>query len=393
MRRTLFGTLRRNVTLPAAQIITGPHPPRVLNFPAKPPTKKPKYALVSYLSQPVVDMMSGAISVRFSNDGLATSWVIVLNQLGYSVDIINWDDSSFVFDKPYDLVVSHGGINYPTLEKQLNPKTPYIYFSTGSYWKFHNTQEKKRINDFEKRHNLKLPYDRFIEFPEENANKRADAIICLGNDLVARTYDSFPRVFNLPIGSFTHTGHVKTLEELEAGRKDILFIAGAGNIHKGLDLVLDALRELPDFTLHIYTFLDDEFRKVYKKQLDSPRVKVYDFEAFPCEKFLEVTRRCNIAIMPSCSEGSPGSIVESMIQGLLPIVSAESHIDVDGCGLVLRHNTAADIQATITKLSSWPTNKLHQYSKQAHKIGLSRHSKKTYENNLRKIIKKAIKTV
>jgi glycosyltransferase involved in cell wall biosynthesis len=364
---------------------------RVLGYNLEISTSKPKRALLSYLSQPVLDEINGGSSVRFSNDGLATSWPKILNRIGYIVDIINWDDTDFAFNDNYDLVISHGGINFENISKQLKPTTKYIYFSTGSYWKFHNEQEKNRFREFEIRHGKALPNDRYIEHPEEAANLRAAAIICLGNQAVADTYEKFDNVYNLPIGSFTTKGHAKTLAEIEYGRKNVLFIAGAGNIHKGLDLVLDAVAKLPDIHLYIYTFLDDDFKQFYKKQLSGEQVTIYDLEAFPNEKFLELTRKCNIVVMPSCSEGSPGSIVEAMIQGLIPIVSAEAHIDIDNFGALLKDNSVETIMKTLLFKVNEDGKKLQEWSRLASITGLNRHSKEQYEESLLRIMRSIIR--
>jgi len=152
--------------------------------------------------------------------------------------------------------------------------------------------------------------------------------------------------------------------------------------------VLDALEYLPDFRLHIYTFMDSEFSNYYKDSLAQPNVILYDFEAFPSDKFFMLSRKCNVAIMPSCSEGSPGSIVESMIQGLIPIVSHESHIDVDDFGVLLKDNTVETIRETLINTSVLPIKELRKRSLAAQKTALSRHSKKSYEKSLLSVMRR-----
>ena len=68
---------------------------------------KPKKALVSYLVNPVIDELSGAQTSLFSNNGAGRSIPKVLNELGYKVDVINWDDVRPITGV-YDLVVFHG---------------------------------------------------------------------------------------------------------------------------------------------------------------------------------------------------------------------------------------------------------------------------------------------
>src|SRR3989344_1733888 len=110
-----------------------------------------KRALLCYLVQPLVDSQRGEEIVRFSNSGLSMSWARVLNELGYIVDIINWDDIDFKPERSYDLVVFHGGKNFKKISNTLTTKTRIIHYSTGSYWKFNNRNEDKRIFNLERR--------------------------------------------------------------------------------------------------------------------------------------------------------------------------------------------------------------------------------------------------
>src|SRR5665213_139376 len=123
---------------------------------------RPKKALLSYLPDPVVADLRDEPIVRFSNSGLGISWAQVLNELGYIVDIISWDDKDFVPRQQYDLIVFHGGKNYENIIKHQDRKPDIVHFLTGSYWKFNNQEEDKRIDKFFKRHGVKLSRDRYI---------------------------------------------------------------------------------------------------------------------------------------------------------------------------------------------------------------------------------------
>src|ERR1035437_5749311 len=74
---------------------------------------KPKgRAILSYLTQPVRDELSGKAEIEFSNRGIARSLPRALNEIGYIVHIVEWDNDNFSTKETYDLLVQHGGINY-----------------------------------------------------------------------------------------------------------------------------------------------------------------------------------------------------------------------------------------------------------------------------------------
>ena len=99
--------------------------------------RKPKKALVSYLVNPVIDELSGVQTSLFSNNGAGRTIPKLLNELGYTVDVINWDDTRPITGK-YDLVIFHGGKNFDQIKKLKTNNNKLVYYSTGSYWRYHN---------------------------------------------------------------------------------------------------------------------------------------------------------------------------------------------------------------------------------------------------------------
>ena len=75
--------------------------------------------------------------------------------------------------------------------------TTRVYLSTSLYWKEFNRLEAERFSYLEQRRGVHLPYDRWIEYSEEYANRNSDGIICLGNQFARDSYRDFPLVVNL----------------------------------------------------------------------------------------------------------------------------------------------------------------------------------------------------
>ena len=281
----------------------------------------PKRALLSYLPGPVKDQMAGGSSLHFSNYGIAVTFPKVLNKLGYIVDVINWDDTSFEPEDLYDLVIFHGGHNFTQLKPRLLGYPVIIYFSTGTYWKNHNGCEKKRFKDFRRRHGTELPPDRFIDSSEEAPVRAANGIISLGDLRVAATYPLCTKVLPLNNASYVE-GSIPTGKIFATARDNFLFFAGNGNVHKGLDILIDAFLGLTAKHLYVATNLERRFLDVYRPKLaDSANIHLLGRLKLGSAKFMALVDTCAFVVLASCSEGSPGSVVDAMHHGLIPVLS------------------------------------------------------------------------
>lgn len=352
---------------------------------------KPKRALVSYLVQPVIDELSGIETALFSNSGAGRTIPKVLNEMGYVVDVINWDDTNPI-EGEYDLVVYHGGKNFNQIKKLKRPNNKLVYYSTGSYWEFHNNEEKKRLGYFKKRHNKPLKLDREIKHSEEEANAKADAIIVLGNKNAAKTYSKFKSVYNLE-GASMPILKARQILKPQNDKLGFLFLSGPGNLHKGLDIILDSWQELPkNFELHIITYLEDDFSEFYKKELyESANIHAHGYVPQRSKQFYDIIDQCQYSILLSCSEGSPGSVIESMHQGLIPITSKASHIDLPKEGIVIDPVSVVTTVGALNKLSKQDTETVTRQQLSVQDWATSELVPEAYESNFADIIGKIVK--
>src|SRR2546427_1872550 len=141
-------------------------------------TKPQKQALLSYLVLPLLPPRRLRDRTMFSNRGIAQVIPQVLNELGYSVDVVNYDNDSWRPTKDYDLFIGHGGINFENISRTLSPRITRIYFATGLYWKEWNRRLTQRICHQVERRGCVTDY-RAIQYDEDYATSVADGIICL----------------------------------------------------------------------------------------------------------------------------------------------------------------------------------------------------------------------
>lgn len=342
--------------------------------------------LVSYLKDPAWEELRGKETAQFSNNGAGRTWPKVLNKQGYVVDVINWDDTDFIPLRQYDIIIIHGGKNFKQLVPALKPDGKLIYYSTGSYWRFHNEQEEARFSAFEKRNKYKLAHDRYIGDDEEMANQQAHAIISLGNDATAKTYKDFPSVYHLEGASYPGTPSIA--RNMTTARQHFLFLSGPGNIHKGLDIALEAFRKTPELHLHIMGVLNKDFEEFYHDDLyKSANIHTYGFVPQRSTLFYTAVRQCAYSLLLSCSEGSPGSVIESLQHGMVPIITPTSHIDIPTSGIEVTTIDPEVVAKVLRKAATMDPKTLAEHSQDMITHTKRNFSLNRFERELGEIIK------
>ncbi len=348
----------------------------------------PKRALLAYLVDPVVADLEGRQPIHFSNQGLAIAWAKSLNQLGYALDIINWDDSAWQPEHKYDLMVAHGGKTTPALLKSRG-SARLIYFSTGSYWQIHNRQGIERATAFLKRHGVELPADRQIADSEEQINRAADAIICLGTDAIAQTFHDFPHVTALEIAAFPDRQRLPKKDFQTAGQ-NFLFFAGGGNLHKGLDLLLDSFSNLEKQHLYICTSLEPAFEKFYRLALERPNIHFEGQLPLRGRRFYELIDKSAFVILPSCAEGSPGSVADCMLYGLIPVVTPAAGVWTGDAGFEITEPTPEGIVELVGRLAKLPPDDLKQRAQSVEEHTTTIQSPENFEHQLEEAIQAVV---
>ena len=368
-------------------------PKRIFNYTEFLPSdiKKPKKALLSYLVFPLLPIPSQRDKIQFSNLGIAQMIPQVLNELGYIVDIIQLDDLTYTFSTHYDLFIGHGGINYEYISKQLSDETLCIYFSTGIYWKEFNIREAERIYRLAKRKGYLLMPDRSICFSEEYANQRADLIICLGNQETIKTYNKFNNVIAINNAAYPVEWQNDN-KDYEKGSQNFLFFSGPGNIHKGLDLLIEAFART-NLHLHICQTIDEDFRKVYNYELTKlPNIHIYGFLPMRSKKFEELVSLCNFVISASCAEGQPGSIIECMGYGLIPILTKDSNIELDdNFGILVSNTEIETFRNVITSVSQMSMDKCKNMSENVMQTVKEKYSPESFYKEFKSAVEKLLK--
>lgn len=315
-------------------------------------SEEPRHAaLLSYLVLPLLPFPDIGPRSLFNNWSIAREIPRALNQLGYAVDIVNYDNISWTPSRRYDLFIGHGGINFERLSRLIHPDAVRIYFSTGIYWRELNARLAARIKELALRKRCALPLYRSVSVDEEYANAVSDGIICLGNHAAARTYSKFPLVAT--INNLIPDVHSDDFEDKDYGeaRKHFLFFSGPGNVLKGLDLLLEIFSRT-DLHLHVCQHVEPSFGRIYHRELTQlPNIHVHGVIAMRSLTFRSLISRCNWIISATCTEGQPGAVLECMAHGLIPILPITANIDLEEWGILLPNIEPNTILSAIIRAS------------------------------------------
>ncbi|OGF61544.1 MAG: hypothetical protein A2Y62_01830 [Candidatus Fischerbacteria bacterium RBG_13_37_8] len=151
--------------------------------------------------------------------------------------------------------------------------------------------------------------------------------------------------------SYSDNYYENSKKDFDKARRNFLFFSGPGNVHKGLDLLLEVFVRA-SANLYICQNIRSDFFKVYKNELENYN-NIHVIGSIPLRSsiFYQLIDKCAFIIHPSCAEGQPGSVVECMHQGLIPVVSQESNIDTEDFGITLKSCSIKEIIDVVEDLS------------------------------------------
>jgi glycosyltransferase involved in cell wall biosynthesis len=306
--------------------------------------------------------------------------------LGYRVDVISENNDWFVPTKHYSFFVGNR-INFDRIAESINRDCVKILHIDTAHWLFNNSGEHQRLLELQRRKAVTLPTRRSLK--PNLAIEHADYATILGNEFTISTYAYANKpVYRLPISSATLYPWPED-KDFEACRNHYLWLGGYGLVHKGLDLVLEAFTQMPDHHLTVCGPIHEErdFANAYEKELyRTPNIHTVGWIDLESPEFLEIRRRCIALIYPSCSEGQCGGVVTCLQAGLIPIISYESGVDVDGFGVILKTCSTDTIKNSVRIISSLTANELQSRAHKAWEYSRANHTRERFAEEYRKNI-------
>jgi glycosyltransferase involved in cell wall biosynthesis len=330
-----------------------------------------KRALLIYLVTPFLLKDNAPIFLNHQNFKQCKQIAAILGDFGFIVDIADYQDRRFKHDRNYDLIISHR-VNFNVADT-WGKNAIKIYLSAGLNHITSNRNVLRRYANFRKRRQIPIKL-RDIYEEEMPYVKAANGIIGFGNDFAMNTWRI---IFKGPIFPFYNYAFV-TENQLKArskdfsvARKNYFFFASGSQIRKGLDLLLEVFPKHPDLHLFICSSFKKEtdFCRCYFTELyKTANIHPIGWVRVGSPNYFYLVGKCAFVILPSCSEGHPGSVVQCMAEGLIPIVTKEAGIDTDDFGITLIDDSLGEIEQTIVNLSEKPIDWLIKHSMRTKEI-------------------------
>jgi glycosyltransferase involved in cell wall biosynthesis len=311
-------------------------------------------------------------------------------ELGYEVDIIHYHNSRFLPRNQYSFFIDVRH-NLQRLAPMMNGDCIKIMHIDTAHILFHNAAEANRLLQLQKRRGITLLPRRF-EMPNLGI-EHADCATTGGNDF---TIDSFKyankKIYRLPSPcGISIDWREKDWEECQ---KKFLWFSSSGFVHKGLDLALDAFREMPDLNLIVCSRLDKDkdFISVFHHELyETQNIQTIGWVDIDSKEFLDITSQCGAMLHLSCSEGGAPSVKMCMHAGLIPIVSYETAVDVDDFGYTLKDCSVENVKSVIRRVASLDKNRVRDKAFGAWEHARKYHTRERFSAEYRKVIKEISK--
>jgi glycosyltransferase involved in cell wall biosynthesis len=352
-------------------------------------THHKKNALISYITHP----FNRGINLTHTNYAEAFEIAKVFKELGYNIDIVDYDyESNLDYDK-YSIIF---GFGEPLINSFYcrNHKILTIYYGTGMHVIHQNHATLKRIEEvYKKKGKWLLESGRIVDKTWSVQTSLVDNIIALGNDEVVNSYKQYfsREIYNIPVSYykiFNSEQILKNKSFIDA-KNHFLWFGSSGLIHKGLDLLLEVFKELPDLHLHICGPINNEprFKAVYYEELyNTKNIHTYGYKNIQSKSFKDIISKCAFIIFPSCSEGEPSSVINVMVYGLIPIVTNTAGIRIKDFGIEIKELTNISVKESIIKAVNLSEDEIEKRSLKCSKDTINNHSIEKYSHELKKVL-------
>jgi len=338
--------------------------------------------LVSYITSPFIGH-NAELSYNHSNQWECHKIVDLFLAAGYEVDIIDFNNSTFVPKKSYSYLFDIHN-NLERLSPLINNNCIKILHITGSHWLFQNTAEYSRLLDIQQKRKTTL-IPRRIALPSFGI-EHCDFASIIGNQYTKDTFNySNKPIYNIPI-SATKQFDFNHDKDFEKCKTTFLWFGGSGLVLKGLDLALEAFVEMPEYTLIVCGPInaENDFTLLYENELyNTPNIETKGWIDLSEKSFTEITDRCIGLIYPSFSEGSAGSVIQCLHFGLVPIISNQSGVNTADFGIKLKENTVEEIKKAVHLIATTPAIELKDKANKAWTYAREYHTRDNFEKEYR----------
>jgi len=281
----------------------------------------------------------------------------ILNECGYSVDLIDRGNHDWTTTKTYDIFlglgVGNAGRNF-VKHVTTSKASKKILLAMGPQPDVSNKLVLDRYKQYNERTGHRAPPMRTVEdVTGDNFIKiinNTDYIFNIGEKNTP-SYNSFVKYGKPVLNFYPSTSPHVSFNSNWLNTRDInsfLCFAGNGFICKGVDLVVESFLNNPSKQLHICGPNSERaFFDYYGDPINNaPNIKYHGFITPGQLAFNELASKCSFVIFHSAAEGCCTSVATAIKAGLVPIANAWTGIIIKDVGIEL--SESGDLIKNIT---------------------------------------------
>ena len=342
--------------------------------------------LLSYLTAP---FENPSMLAKFA--GHSSYWEChqigqIFLDMGYEVDVINWDTDALPRDRNYSICIDIHR-NLEKFASHLDSACIKILHITGAHWLYQNEAEYRRCLELQMRRGVTVVPRRQV--PPSLGIEFADCATLLGNEFTESTFAyAGKRIFRIPLSS-TVAFPTPVSKDFDRCRHRFIWLGGSGAVHKGLDRVLEAVASTSDIELVICGRIREEtdFVEAYSSELDhTANIQTKGWVDIASPQFAEMVQNAVGLIYPTCSEGQAGSVITALHAGLIPIVSRQAGVSVDGFGFTLETCAVSEIRHWLQHVRDLPAQELAMRAQEAWRYAQANHTKEAFTKHYREAV-------
>lgn len=334
--------------------------------------------LFLYILEPFLN----GVKETHQNQWQAVEFARIISTYGYNVDVASYDYYPSDYPHNYDLVIDIHPIKDRVYLKYLNKNCKKIVYFTGSEAEFALNRERERLERVKQNRKIGI---KSVRAPKVQMQEYTnfDIAFFIGNKYNLKSYASYelPKVCFIRNNGYS----MPLVKRNEDAKKNFLFFAGAGQLHKGLDLLLEVFTTIcQDCNLYVCSpfAMEKEFCKAYYNELyNNKNIFPIGFMDIKEDKAREIFKKCAYLIVPSCSEGMMGSALVGMSSGIIPILTRECGLD-EGEFIPLDSIELADIGNVIHEYASRDIDWINQEAVRYRQIVSSKYSREAFSESI-----------
>ncbi len=356
-------------------------------------SKNAPWVYVAYISGVFYNKENASVLNSHQNQREALAQVEIFNEMGYNVYVQQYISKGKIPKRKFDIVFGHEP-NFVRAAIQ-NPQAIKVHYVPGAYIDHRNGQIRRMTDYVNKTYKSSIPYRRLLEYDNPNhdsktAYEMADKILMIGSKYTIETFPESLRTKIVPIHQSTQLS--RTTNDIQyASSNEFFFMGSGGNLLKGISLLVEYFSRHPEYTINIVGPIEPDVKEALNGIITS-NIKMHGFVDVNSDEMLEIMGRCNFVIYPSGSEGMPGAVLNSMKNGLIPIVTRWAAFDeIEEYGYVLENWTIDAIGEGIEWSNSLSKDKIITLKEKCFRYVDKTYSLEIYKQEFRDFFVKVIK--